>query len=182
MSETDLHGPNLKSDCAQCAALCCMVFEFEPGPDFSIDKPAGVGCVHLSGHMTCVIHANRVAKGFGGCLKFDCLGAGQRVTQEVFHGGDWRADPTLTPRMIEAFRILREIHRFYELLELVGRLPLSDAQHQMRLAFMGQLHPPEPWTETALDALDDAALFRAINEFLKTLKEAAKSAQYPKMP
>ncbi|WP_299925164.1 hypothetical protein [uncultured Pelagimonas sp.] len=170
-----MSGLDLKADCSRCAALCCMAFEFEPSPDFAISKPAGAGCTHLNAEFGCKIHADRLAKGFAGCLKFDCLGAGQRVSQDVFKGADWRVDPTLGPRMIEAFRILREVHRLYELLDVAGRLPLAADQERQRQDLIARLDPETAWTEPDLLRLDERALHSAVTGFLSALKDVVKT-------
>ena len=87
----------LQADCEQCAALCCVALAFDKSEWFPIDKPNGVVCPQLDGSNRCKIYDTREALGYNGCLNFDCHGAGQRVTQEVFGGRSWREDPALLP-------------------------------------------------------------------------------------
>lgn len=165
---------DLTADCNRCAALCCMALAFDKGADFALDKPAGVGCVNLRGDFGCQIHDSRIEAGFPGCLKFDCLGAGQRVTQEVFAGVDWRDTPAAIPSIIEAFRILREVHRLYELLSFAASLPLAPVQRNELQVLMGQLASNDDWTADSLNELPLGRLSSDVASFLGSLKTLAK--------
>jgi hypothetical protein len=81
---------------------------FARSADFAIDKPAGTPCAHLQQDFRCGIHADLRGRGFPGCTIFDCLGAGQRVTQ-AFAGRDWRA-PEVAGPMFAAFTVARQAH------------------------------------------------------------------------
>jgi len=109
-------GRVLAADCARCVGLCCVAPAFTRSSDFPIDKPAGTPCPNLLGDHRCGVHAQLRERGFGGCVVFDCFGAGQRVTQEVLAGRDWRDDPA---RAFEAFHVLRAVHEVLK--------PLADA-------------------------------------------------------
>ena len=87
----------LRADCTQCFALCCMVPAFAASADFALDKPAGHPCPHLHPDSRCGIHAELRPRGFAGCAAYDCFGAGQRVSQ-VTVGRDWRAGRLYVPR------------------------------------------------------------------------------------
>lgn len=109
---TDDGGPrlDLRADCSRCAALCCVAPAFAASSDFAIDKPAGRPCPNLGADFRCGIHAHLRERGFPGCAVFDCLGAGQKVTQVTFGGADWRATPEVAPRMFRAFGVMRSLH------------------------------------------------------------------------
>ena len=104
-----MHAIDLTSRCEDCAALCCVMLPFDAGEDFGFDKAAAQACRHLAGHA-CAIHSGLAAAGFSGCVRYDCLGAGQRVVQEVFAGRSWRDDPALLHPMEAAFRAMRRLH------------------------------------------------------------------------
>lgn len=165
-------------DCTACAALCCMAFAFEPGGDFPIDKPAGLPCPNLSGDR-CAVHARRAALGFHGCIGFDCLGAGQRVTQEVFAGRHWRDDPALAVPMIEALRAMRAVHRAIELLRLAERLPLSGAEAGERAALLAALDPAGGWHAAALAGFEGGVLAKRASAFLSGLRDRAAGLRGP---
>lgn len=161
---------DLTADCSRCTALCCMALAFDKGADFAVDKPAGIGCVNLRGDFGCTIHDTRIQAGFPGCLKFDCLGAGQRITQEVFPHVDWRDTPAAIPSIIEAFRILREVHRLFELLNLATNMPLSAAQRQQLHSLMAAMTPDQGWSAEGLSQLPLATLSADVAVFLGSLK------------
>lgn len=50
------------------------------------------------------------AAGFPGCTVFDCLGAGQKVTQVTFSGHTWRDEPDSQELMFAAFHVMRPLH------------------------------------------------------------------------
>ena len=165
--------PRLQGDCATCAGLCCIAFAFEPSESFGCDKPAGVPCPHLTRADGCAIHADRAARGFSGCIGYDCLGAGQRVTQELVPGQHWRQSEAIRQRMLSAFRALREVHRLLDLLQLAGRLPLDPAQQDARNRLIAALLPAGGWTEAALAEVEAGPVPAAVAQFLTGLRGAA---------
>jgi hypothetical protein len=124
--------PDLRADCARCAALCCVALAFDRSPFFAFDKPAGQPCRHLGVRGSCRIHAERGAQGMGGCVAYDCLGAGQRATQALFDGRTWLEEPALRAPMAEAFLILAHAHRLLELLGAAKGLSLSGREQVRR--------------------------------------------------
>jgi hypothetical protein len=99
---------HLRADCSACVGLCCVVPPFDVVQGFGFDKPADEPCRHLCADHRCGIHADLMGQGFEGCVAFDCLGAGQRVTAQ-FDGASWRERPELAAAMFAAYR--REIPR-----------------------------------------------------------------------
>jgi hypothetical protein len=139
-------SPTLRGDCAQCAALCCVALAFDRSPLFAFDKPAGEPCANLGVEGRCAIHAERAAKGFAGCEAYDCLGAGQAVTQGLFGGADWRDDPALLGPMMRAFAVMRPAHEALGLLRLARGLALPEAARRRLGAVLGGLDPAGGWT------------------------------------
>lgn len=99
----------LRADCASCSGLCCVALPYAASADFAYDKPAGRPCHHLDG-FSCSIHAQLPERGFPGCTVFDCLGAGQQVTQHTFGGVTWRDRPDQAGDVFAAFLIMRQLH------------------------------------------------------------------------
>lgn len=128
----------LKSDCSKCAALCCLALAFDKGRDFAFDKNPGEPCRNLEGHQ-CAIHDSLTEKGFPGCVAYDCLGAGNRVVQEVFAGQSWQTEPRLTRPMMEAFSGMREVHKRIDLLRAAEALPLDGRDDQTRRDYLARL-------------------------------------------
>jgi pentapeptide repeat protein len=124
----------LEADCASCAALCCVAPAFAKSSDFAIDKAPGKPCPNLGGDFRCTIHERLDAQGFHGCVVFDCFGAGQRITQEMFGGRSWREEPA----MLALLPVVRQLHELMWL--LTEALKLDEAK---------RLHPK------LRDALDE---------------------------
>lgn len=115
---------SLSADCDRCAALCCFALAFDRSPSFALDKDAGVPCPHLD-EDRCAIHAERAARGFGGCIHYDCHGAGQRVTQQTFGGAHWRDGEETARDMLAAFFVVRGLHELLLLVTAALQLPAA---------------------------------------------------------
>lgn len=147
MSQTDL----LKTDCSKCAALCCLVLAFDKGKDFAFDKNPCEPCRNLSGH-SCTIHDKLTQKGFPGCVAYDCLGAGNRVVQEVFAGQTWQKEPRLMRVMMEAFSDMREVHKRIDLLRAAETLSLEPHDEEIRRGFLERLE--QRWSGPELNEFE----------------------------
>jgi uncharacterized protein YjbI with pentapeptide repeats len=101
---------SLRPDCSNCFALCCTAFGFARSADFAIDKPAATPCPNLDQDFSCTIHHRLRPRGFRGCTVFDCFGAGQAVSQQLFAGISWRDAPDSRPDMFAAFKVVRQLH------------------------------------------------------------------------
>lgn len=115
----------LKADCSACAALCCVIPPFDGVQGFGFDKPAETPCHHLCASNRCGIHDDLIARGFGGCVAFDCLGAGQRLTALAvarFGDADWRGRPEVARWLFAAYPRLREVHEGLARLSLAAAL------------------------------------------------------------
>src|SRR6478609_10129822 len=164
--------PPLVPDCRACSGLCCVATAFAKSADFAIDKPYGRPCPNLLADYRCTIHDRLSASGFGGCVRFDCLGAGQRATA-AFDGRTWRTHPALADQIFDTFAVLRELHEMLWYLDRAARLPISaglglDIPDQIEVvAGAGDLPPAEFGASdvTALagrtEALIDAASTQA---------------------
>lgn len=160
----------LRADCAQCAALCCVALAFDRSEHFAHDKPAGEACAMLSACGTCRIHGERAARGYGGCIAYDCLGAGQRATR-MFAGRAWRDDPGVARAMFDAFSRLRRVHDLLLLLDQAGRLSLTPAQRLTCGQLWAMLAAAD--TPEALAALERTRVEAQVLQFLASLKPAA---------
>jgi hypothetical protein len=117
---TDLKlPPELRADCSRCAGLCCVVHAFYSDQGFAFDKPAHSACRHLTRENRCGIHAGLAARGFPGCVAFDCCGAGQRVMQEICSGTSWRtSDESAVRELFSAYVSSLALHRLMAMLVL----------------------------------------------------------------
>jgi hypothetical protein len=107
---------HLRADCATCTGLCCVVPPFDALQGFGFDKPAHTPCSHLCDDFTCGIHTELADRGFRGCTVFDCHGAGQRVSQQLFPGQDWRDSADTAQQMFSAYDTMRGLHDLMVLL------------------------------------------------------------------
>lgn len=164
MTSTDL-----RADCARCAALCCVALAFDRSALFGLDKPAGEPCPHLEACGRCRIHAERAQRGFGGCVGYDCLGAGQRVTEDLFGGRTWLREPGLLAPMAEAFLTVTRAHRLLQLLHLAEALPLSRRDRRRRAGLEAAL------VTAGADGAAVGALEADTRAFLHSLRECALS-------
>lgn len=166
-------SPNLSPDCESCAALCCVVFAFDKSDSFGFDKAACEVCPNLDESDRCRIFENRKELGFGGCIAYDCHGAGQRVTREVFDGKHWREDPGLKERMGAALSVMRRIHELLMLLASARRFPLSVEESRTLCDLEGILNPDTVWTEKTLKLFPIAEVSDRANTFLRSLRHHA---------
>ena len=166
------HPPPLIADCENCAALCCVSFPFDAGNTFAYDKRADEPCHNLDAGHKCIIHDMRSAQGFSGCLVFDCHGAGQRVTQELFKGESWRDDPNLLAPMGRAIRKMRLMHEFLAMMVAAGKLDLPDSlQTDIRL-LVQTICPQTPFTPETLEQFDIVDLELRIQAVLQAIRNA----------
>lgn len=146
------------------------MFAFENTEDFAIDKPAGTPCPHLSSDRRCNIHDSRAKLGFSGCIKFDCHGAGQRVTQDVFAGKSWQDDAALILPMLHAFEAMRRVVDMEDLLAAAGKLPLKINDQAELDTLNTSLSAYTPWTQETLAKVRSSDLPARIKTFVASLK------------
>ena len=114
----------LRADCANCFALCCVALAFTRSADFAFDKGAADPCRNLLDDFRCGIHPALRDAGMKGCTVFDCVGAGQKVSQHTYGGTSWREDPASRGEMFAVFPVMRELHELlWYLTEAVERAP-----------------------------------------------------------
>lgn len=143
---------------------------FDAGDAFAIDKSAGTPCPHLKGHA-CSVHDDLEKKGFSGCIRYQCAGAGQR-TLALYNGQSWRDTAALLPAQSETFRHLRKLHDLIQLLETAHILPLPPDVEARRMALVSDLCPPD-MTPTLAETLATGSLPGRVKEFLKSLAQFA---------
>ncbi|WP_412744781.1 pentapeptide repeat-containing protein [Krasilnikovia sp. MM14-A1004] len=174
MSE-DLEDRSLRADCARCAGLCCVAPAFAKSSDFAIDKPAGRPCPNLGADFRCGIHAHLRERGFGGCVVFDCFGAGQQVTQVTFGGRDWRAQPELAGPMFAALPVMRQLHELLWLLTEAIRLTAASRLHDRLRAALAETRRLTELPADELPPLDVDAQRRRVNPLLRQASESARA-------
>ena len=79
-------------------------------------------------------HVPLASHGFPGCVAFDCYGAGQRVTQELFNGMSWRtSDETAVQNLFSAYTSFLALHRLMAMLALAEATVSPPLDTQMRV-------------------------------------------------
>ena len=122
---------DLRPDCGNCAALCCVALAFDRSRLFAFDKAAGQACPHLNDCGACTIHKERSEHGFAGCVTFDCLGAGQRATQYFAMDDDLRSNGAPKEPLRTAFGNLLRAHESLLLLKLSENLEIPHSKRKM---------------------------------------------------
>lgn len=121
----------LRADCAACHGWCCVAPAFDADQGFGYDKPAHSACRHLGTDGRCRVHAQRAALGFAGCIEFDCLGAGQRLSAaRPATAAGWRDDAAARGALCDTFLVLKRLHHVLAQLWLVAPLA-APAQRTM---------------------------------------------------
>lgn len=100
----------LRGNCDSCFGLCCIALYYSASDGFPADKEAGIPCIDLQSDFRCGVHNDLLKLGLKGCLAFDCLGAGQKVSQLSFAGKNWSDFPETKEQMFEIFLIMRQLH------------------------------------------------------------------------
>ncbi len=106
-------------DCSNCFGLCCLTLYFSRQDGFPADKSAGTPCNHLREDFRCAIHDKLTAKGCKGCVAYECLGAGQKVSQVTYQGRSWREDSISADELCDVYLVM------YQLQEICWYLTLA---------------------------------------------------------
>jgi hypothetical protein len=122
-------------DCSRCFGLCCVALPFSRSTGsagFAFDKPAGEPCRHLTASDACAIHAELLPAGMGGCVAYECFGAGQHVSQVLYDGVSWREAPGTAGQMFAVLGVVRRLHEMLVLLDQASSRAPSAALGALR--------------------------------------------------
>lgn len=165
----------LRADCSNCFALCCVALPFSRSADFAADKPAGEPCHNLSDDFRCRIHADLRGKGYPGCIAFDCFGAGQHVSQVVYGGADWRRHPGSAGEMFAVFPVVRQLHELlWYLAEALAR-PEARPVHGELGPLRDEIAALTRGTPAEILAADVPALRGRVGPLLRRTSELARA-------
>lgn len=128
---------NYRAECSSCCGLCCVVPHQLAVQGFPVDKPANTPCAHLDQCNRCSIHATRRKHGYSACEAFDCFGAGQRVTQQLFGGASWTDSPDIAREMFAAYRYWLPRFEAAALIEAALPYVRDDARRSLITIMMG---------------------------------------------
>lgn len=166
---------SLTADCKNCFGLCCTALNIVASSDFAINKTAGTPCPNLQGDFRCKIHKNLREKGFKGCTVFDCLGAGQKVSQSTFNGQSWKNHPEIVQKMFSVFPIMEQL---YEMIAFIAEALTYDVSHSLQGKLNKQLEKLQALTDTdagSLLSLDIIGCRLPVNELLLETSEYIRS-------
>jgi hypothetical protein len=161
----------LYADCSRCEAICCVALAFDASAEFAVDKAAGEHCRHLTATNRCRIHSRLPDRGFSGCAKYDCYGAGQRATalvrQATFD------DPSVRTRTLaETFARLVALGELLLLLREAGRLELGTERETERTRLQSELESLD--TLERIACVDVERYERTVHQFLRGMESIAR--------
>ncbi|MCZ2815919.1 pentapeptide repeat-containing protein [Modestobacter sp. VKM Ac-2984] len=166
---------DLTADCGRCTGLCCVAPAFAASADFAIDKPAGTPCPNLQPDSRCGVHDQLRDRGFPGCVVFDCFGAGQRVTQDVFGGADWRTDASTRTAVFAVFPVMRQLTELlWHLTEARTLLSAGPLAAEVAAAHARTDELTRAPADELID-LDAGGLRREVGELLGRVSDAARA-------
>ncbi len=160
---------DLRGDCTNCFGLCCVALPFALSADFAFDKPAGTPCRNLLADHTCGIHDRLRQSGFTGCTVYDCLGAGQKVSQVVFEGRDGGR------RMHEVFPVVRQLQELLTYLTEALTLPAARPVHAGLREALARTDVLTRGTPDELLALDVAEHRQSVAQLLSRASELTRA-------
>jgi len=103
---------DLKIDCKNCFGLCCVALNFSKIDGFPNDKSIGEPCENLDEDFKCIIHGSDKYEKMRGCIGYDCFGAGQRISSEIYKGISWKDNRDISKEIFSVFIIIQELHEF----------------------------------------------------------------------
>jgi len=160
----------LTADCANCFALCCVALAFTRSADFAFDKAAADPCRNLLDDFRCGIHPQLRDVGMKGCTVFDCVGAGQKVSQHTYGGTSWRERPETRGEMFAVFPVMRELHELlWYLTEAVDLVASTEARELLDETEAMTLLPA-----VEILALDAPAHHARVRDLLLRVSSAAR--------
>jgi hypothetical protein len=127
-----------EGDCANCFGLCCVALSFQRSADFGHDKASGQACHFLERDYRCLIHPQKEALGYEGCLDFDCFGAGQRASAG-FAGLNFSGDASVARMLYARFAELLKLQEMRQALVDAGDLALTNEQDVMRCDLLARM-------------------------------------------
>ncbi|ERI91009.1 pentapeptide repeat protein [Clostridiales bacterium oral taxon 876 str. F0540] len=165
----------LKADCKKCFGLCCVALYFSAFEGFPENKPAGKPCTNLQKDFTCSVHKQLREKGLKGCISYECIGSGQKVSEITFGGIDWRMDPESSKKMFKVFLIVKQFHEMmWYLAEAYDLQKNEDIKEEIAKL----IEETEKFTLLSADSLqniDVESHRNKVNRFLRDTSEIVRS-------
>ncbi|GIO38436.1 hypothetical protein J41TS12_32970 [Paenibacillus antibioticophila] len=173
---------NLTADCAKCFGLCCTALNIVQSSDFPMSKPANTPCVNLKSDYRCNIHTQLRDKGYKGCTVFDCLGAGQVVSQVTFNNVSWRENPEARDQMFRVFPIMEQIHEMIAYAAEALSYDLPSALTDTLSKKLAELQKVTAWSASKLLAFDLVTYRFSLNGLLTEASDSIRETAIAELP
>ncbi|MEK4029099.1 MULTISPECIES: pentapeptide repeat-containing protein [Bacillaceae] len=176
----DTSQDRLHADCGSCFGLCCVALPFAASADFALNKDGGAPCSNLQTNFRCSIHKDLRQKGFRGCTVYECFGAGQKVSQIIFKGKDWRSAPETAKQMFDVFPIVQQLHEMLWYLTEALTLEAATLIHNELRSALEKTEQLTHLSPEAIAELDLPAHRSDINLLLLRTSELVRAGVSPK--
>lgn len=175
VTEKDNIHKHLSADCENCFGLCCVALPYAKSADFAFTKSSGTPCQNLQADFKCGIHNKLRKEGFRGCSTYECFGAGQKVSQNIYAGKDWRNHPELANEMFSVFPIMQQLHEMLCYLNEALHLEVTKPIHKNLQAVYDETQNLTNLSPDAILALDIVKHRVEVNELLLQTSELVRS-------
>ncbi|MEK4251703.1 pentapeptide repeat-containing protein [Paenibacillus sp. FSL W7-1287] len=164
--------------CEECFGLCCVALPYAKSADFAFDKDGGQPCRHLQNDFRCGIHTQLRSKGFKGCTVYECYGAGQKVSQQLYSGIDWRhVEQQQAQEMFAVLPVVQQLHEMlYYLQESLMRKEVSILHEQIE-QLMSETEALTLQSPASILKLDVNEHRKNVNEVLIKVSAIVRAAQ-----
>lgn len=155
----------LKINCNKCCGLCCVALFFSKTDGFPHDKVAGKPCMNLLDDFRCSIHNQLAQKKMKGCMAYDCFGAGQKVTQIIYHNESWHDHK----EMFDVYFIVYQLHQMLWYLNEAYHLSVNKAVQASITSLIHQCDVITHSTPNAVKHFDLDQFRKQVNVILKDI-------------
>lgn len=170
---------SLKIDCKKCSGLCCTALYFSKTEGFPNDKPAGKPCTNLMSDYGCAVHNKLMQYNLKGCMAFDCLGAGQKVTSDIYGGVSWKNQPERAEEIFRVFLAVWQLHQMvWYLAEAAAIVPAEELADQIT-ALIGEYQNMTALSPMEILQIDIEEYRTRVNKILKKAGELVVQSVAP---
>lgn len=170
---------SLKIDCKKCSGLCCTALYFSKTEGFPNDKPAGKPCTNLMSDYGCAVHNKLMQYNLKGCMAFDCLGAGQKVTSDIYGGVSWKNQPERAEEIFRVFLAVWQLHQMvWYLAEAAAIVPAEELADQIT-ALIGEYQNMTALLPMEILQIDIEEYRTRVNKILKKAGELVVQSVAP---
>lgn len=170
---------SLKIDCKKCSGLCCTALYFSKTEGFPNDKPAGKPCTNLMSDYGCAVHNKLMQYNLKGCMAFDCLGAGQKVTSDIYGRVSWKNQPERAEEIFRVFLAVWQLHQMvWYLAEAAAIVPAEELADQIT-ALIGEYQNMTALSPIEILQIDIEEYRTRVNKILKKAGELVVQSVAP---